>query len=744
MSGDSLLQAFSLQKLCDRGTLWAAAVLLTFPALAIGGLLYWTRAFVQLAAASLALLWSLRAFLGTSELNRARIPARTVGCGLALLALLILPLVPLPPLVVQWLSPQAFEVCARALPGWPDRGPFADLFAALQVPLASFHLGSVLAPASWRPLSLVPYDSRMTLVTGTSYAVLGAVVACYPWQHELRALVWLVRAVIALAVFQTLYALVQQSTAGGRILWLQCPPHSTCTGTYLNRNHYAGLLEMAFPLLVARARAAWASRRRGQTERRALGGTMRELAHLLGQLSQPAAARAVSLWCLALLLFAALASSASRSAFAATLASFAITTMPRGRTGTARARAVTVAALATGAGLWLLFPQFTARLGTGDIARAAIAADTLDMIEAFPLFGVGVGNFGSVFPLYRGRTIESWAFGVDVDHAHNDYLEWVAEAGLPAAGVAFALLIGFARRVALLRRDHAMTEASLLRWGFATGTLALLLHSLTDFNLHIPANALVFTFLVGGLIRLTRRETKHNDRPTSFTTQGPFRHRTIPALAALVLSVGWGAGIWHRWSAEAAFRRVYPDSQLRNLMHAREDPVGADALALVQQAAAQLPAAPSVQLGLARQFETTGGHASSAAPDRALTAFVRSLWAAPLQPRALLELVTAANRRGATASEDGQEVLRDLMDRVATLAPYDPPLRLEVADWYIGRWDSLPPAAREHAAQTVDAALDLAARAPGFGSRRRVTSEAYDRIVAATARAGHREDLGRP
>ncbi|MFI5366760.1 MAG: hypothetical protein ACHQ4J_14185, partial [Candidatus Binatia bacterium] len=292
-------QIDSLQGLCDRVMLWAVTCLLVAPPLLIGGVHYWSRALIQLLAAAVVALWCTRVLFARPAPMPAVTLTSPVRWGIVLMALLLLPLLPLPAAVLRWIAPRAFDVYAMALPGWPDHAPFADLFAALGRQAPAVSAGNLLFPPSWRPLSLVPYGTWMTLMTGLSYLVLAAVVAWYPWEDEMRALRWLVAALTAVAVAEALYAFVQQSTGGGRIFWLACPPHASCAGTYLNRDHYAGLLEMVFPFAVAQTMAGstrrWAARGREATSWR------RRLAQALDQVSEPAVGRALSLWCIALL-----------------------------------------------------------------------------------------------------------------------------------------------------------------------------------------------------------------------------------------------------------------------------------------------------------------------------------------------------------------------------------------------------------------------------------------------------------
>src|SRR5262249_34838322 len=124
-------------------------------------------------------------------------------------------------------------------------------------------------------------------------------------------------------------------------------------------------------------------------------------------------------------------------------------------------------------------------------SRVMIARDATRMILANPL-GIGVDNFQNRFRQYQ-------TFHPDVlfDHAHNDYLETAAEWGLPAA-LAFWSFIVFAmvRAVRLFVLVHSPEQRGILL-ACIGAILAILIHSLMDFNLQIPSNATLFLTFVG-------------------------------------------------------------------------------------------------------------------------------------------------------------------------------------------------------------------------------------------------------
>jgi O-antigen ligase len=79
-----------------------------------------------------------------------------------------------------------------------------------------------------------------------------------------------------------------------------------------------------------------------------------------------------------------------------------------------------------------------------------------------------------------------------VNHTHNDYLEALAETGVPGAlCCAWFLAVLFIESVKGLK-DLGGSFGAALNLSGLVGCCGLFVHSLVDFNLHIPANALLF------------------------------------------------------------------------------------------------------------------------------------------------------------------------------------------------------------------------------------------------------------
>jgi len=122
--------------------------------------------------------------------------------------------------------------------------------------------------------------------------------------------------------------------------------------------------------------------------------------------------------------------------------------------------------------------------------RGQIFTQTVPLAQERLWTGHGAGSYETVFVARSGPGV-----GSRVDHAHNDYLQFWTEFGLigtlPLALFVLAAL-GFALR-ALWNRDSLFRSG--VGFGAAMAIIAILIHSWSDFNLQIPANAATFIVL---------------------------------------------------------------------------------------------------------------------------------------------------------------------------------------------------------------------------------------------------------
>jgi O-antigen ligase len=123
--------------------------------------------------------------------------------------------------------------------------------------------------------------------------------------------------------------------------------------------------------------------------------------------------------------------------------------------------------------------------------RTDQGVSALESVKAFPLLGVGSGAFESMYPQYKQP-----GYMMSLDHAHNDYVEFLVEAG-PLGMLLLAALFAtlLMRCVLTMARSHRATQRG-LALGSVIGLMAIAIHLTVEFALQIPAVALAFVALM--------------------------------------------------------------------------------------------------------------------------------------------------------------------------------------------------------------------------------------------------------
>jgi O-antigen ligase len=122
-------------------------------------------------------------------------------------------------------------------------------------------------------------------------------------------------------------------------------------------------------------------------------------------------------------------------------------------------------------------------------ARVTVWNGVVDMILDYPLLGTGPGTFATVFTQYQPQGLLYRNF-----MAHNDYLHFTSELGLPFfAIIVWIIIVLYKKGFQKLKNPSRLVRG--ITVGAMSGITAILIHSISDFNLHIPANALLFTVL---------------------------------------------------------------------------------------------------------------------------------------------------------------------------------------------------------------------------------------------------------
>jgi O-antigen ligase len=262
------------------------------------------------------------------------------------------------------------------------------------------------------------------------------------------------------------------------------------TGTYVNKNHFAGLMAMALPMLMA----LWAAEVLPPT------GPKGEILQDHPRNRDVKLARRLVLSTFVLTVVLALLFTRSRAGIGCGLAVLAAAALSLvWNAGSIHARVIlgviAVAALALGAyiGLTPVLDRFTAEeISLGYEGRMRLALGTIRAGLDFLPFGSGLGTFADVFERYQLTSFPGY-----IDHAHNDYAEAFLELGVAGIAAVVLLLAAYAMRWRALLAARLSRRLGYLQVGAGLGMLALIVHAAFDFNFHIPANAIFFSFLAG-------------------------------------------------------------------------------------------------------------------------------------------------------------------------------------------------------------------------------------------------------
>jgi tetratricopeptide (TPR) repeat protein len=143
-----------------------------------------------------------------------------------------------------------------------------------------------------------------------------------------------------------------------------------------------------------------------------------------------------------------------------------------------------------------------------------------EMVKDHPLFGIGLGQLGIQFPLYQSRP---WALAdypqhpyTFSEHAHNEYLQFLAEGGLPGLLLFLAVLVVYEASVrGFLKNPVSKPEEKEFLIGIVGGMVALLVQSLSNFPIQVAPTAVLFGFFLAAPLALHPVTKPNFERPIS-------------------------------------------------------------------------------------------------------------------------------------------------------------------------------------------------------------------------------------
>lgn len=427
----------------------------------------WALALMELAVALLLAGWLCGYLSGRLLLPRMRPMHWLLLCLWCLwLGWLYLQCLALPMTWLASLSPYTYELYAASI----------QANSSLSLPATV----SLLPDATYRHLyESMAYAGLFWLV----FLLCGV-------RNRLRGLLW---AILISGLMQAVFGSLMSLT-GLEYGFLQIKEYyrGSVTGTFINRNHFAGYMELclaaAFGLLIATKASHYGS------------GWKNHVIRALDSLMSPALLVRITI----IILFAALVLSRSRMGNIAFLSSLllcaAFYLLMNWKRDWWRVLLLMLGFAIIDiwwVGGWFGGEELLARFQGMEFEselRAKMLPDLMRMIWLWPMTGAGMGSFHVLYPHFQG--IEVTGFNL---HAHNDYAQFLIELGIPGT----ALLLGIAvlsclRAVVIIVRRQ---ERVVLGVAFSAllGGVAIAVHGVADFNLQIPANAATLVVLLAAV-----------------------------------------------------------------------------------------------------------------------------------------------------------------------------------------------------------------------------------------------------
>ncbi|WP_161626837.1 O-antigen ligase family protein [Desulfospira joergensenii] len=458
--------------------------LVIFTPLAFGSREPWSYAVMEILTAIGLLFFFLPVLWKQEDLYRVPgfIPL------LIFLFFILFQLVPLPPSLLKMLSPHAFSIHSQA--------------------------AGLMEAQTWMSLSVHPKATLFQFFRYATYAAFYVLtVQVLKEKENLQAMTF------SMAVFGGLLAfssILQFYLTQDMALWFRyTPDNSIVMGPYINHNHYAGLMEMIFPVVLAlfffyRPRIGKTSFFRGIVE----------------ILSQEKANIHILIGTSALLIVVSIFVSLSRGGMISTFLALGVFACLMIKRKISRKNSlllilvIMIAALSVG---WFGWDQILERFAVLKKSSGVIHEGRLDfwkdssrIIRDFKLTGSGMGSFIHIYPPYKTLVDR-----MSLSHAHNDYIELLVEGGILGFGLAAAFLITLfttTYRAFLKRRD---AFSIYLYMGSLTGMVSILFHSFTDFNLQVGANGLWFFFMAGLAVSAAHTNIRQRNALTRLPVVGP-------------------------------------------------------------------------------------------------------------------------------------------------------------------------------------------------------------------------------
>lgn len=671
---------FKSQQAIDKTVFCGVIFVLVFTQLFFGGVHVWAYTLAEVVIFVLAGLlmlkhqWRRVANFHDSLLTNHNVrPSRLIDLHLnifilLLISLVFIQLIPLPPRIIEILSPGAYHI-KKSVQGLGSlSGHSGDHHSWMNLTIYSF--------PTWKEL--------MKLLTyGSIFFILINVV------KTKKGISALICVLIGMGLIQVVYGVIQANSISHKIWWwTNSWSEGWVTGTYINKNHLAGFLEMVIPLSIGLVIAGLKVKSRRTLERqRASTSRLRNWFSTTEE-----QAKVVLLSFFSIILGLGLLLTGSRGGIVSFGISMFVMAMlfflKRGyrRCGIVvicMCLAILTYSLQTGIEKTVKRFEHVGSLHD----RLKIAGSGILMIQDFPLLGIGWGNFSYVYPRYA---IAEYPGHVSISHAHNDWIEAAAELGVLGISViivAFVVYIATILRFWFRERDRFAVGVGA---GLIAGVVSIGIHSLFDFNMHIPANPMVLSSIlaIGVVSSHTKgRSNCHNSlcETKLISTNGKGRLVVVASFVALV-----GSLLFQRVSNHFMAETKCPTMNNSTLNRDRNPP-----LFEIKDAIRRDPANAGYYYTLARHYiglPIMSTDLKSKVNDEIINNLENALSLNPVNGFYWYDLGLRYTRKGREGTEFSSKWLQKAdvaFERAISFRPNDPRLLHEIGRYWVWRSSTL-------------------------------------------------------
>jgi len=487
-----------------------AALILLLP-FAFGAVEEWAYTAIEIIAAVMTLLWLIKLLVSRGE-QRIRFPWILIPV-LLFLAYGAFQLVPLSRDAVRELSPAAYRFYAVQIAGY-DKAVYLKNMDERDYRY-TFMKTNPYRTFLYRPVSR--YDRSLSLYPRSTEQYLLKIISCllifFVMVNTLTTkeqLSRIVLVIIAAGFLLAFIGILQKLTWNGKLLWFRVPRHGGDPfGPYVNKNHFANYVGMIIPVAIG-----YIFSRIVHEFRRVQGDVfwLRVKNLVVGDFVYKII---MQLFLVAVMVTAVIMSHSLLGTLSVLygllfIVAFMLIKNKKALFGIIAVLIVFIPMLISSSGAEMYIRQMYEKYMTftdSERLRLDYLFDGIKMVRDYFWTGTGLGTFWLIFPKYQ-----TTALGCFVDYAHNDYLQLYIETGVIAATLltgSFVIFIIINLVPLLVAREKR--SVYYLMFGIIVGMIVMLMHSVGEFNFHIPANAVLFVILAG-LIWSMHRAQKHKSR----------------------------------------------------------------------------------------------------------------------------------------------------------------------------------------------------------------------------------------